>query len=77
MHCRPMQRYYFHFEGSRPHTDKAGEFLKSDEAAWDAALRLVRDVENGLRPGDQWILCVSSDDTPVFILRMTTERCRK
>ena len=77
MHCRPMQRYCFHFEGSRPYTDEAGELLKSDEAAWDAALRLVRDVENRLRPGDQWTLRVFSEDTPVFILlRMTTERCR-
>ncbi|MGY3239983.1 hypothetical protein ACVMAJ_006873 [Bradyrhizobium sp. USDA 4448] len=76
MHCWPMRKYYFHFEGSRPHTDEAGEFLKSDEAAWQAALHLVRDVENGLRPGEQWSLRVFSDDTSVFVLRMTTERCR-
>ncbi|WP_145641660.1 DUF6894 family protein [Bradyrhizobium daqingense] len=71
-----MRRYYFHFEGNRPHTDETGEFLEDDEAAWAAALRLVRDVENGLRPGENWTLRVVSEDTPVYILRVMTKRYR-
>lgn len=70
-----MPRYYFHFEGSRPHTDDTGEFLKDDKAAWKAALRLARDVEDGLQPGEDWTLRVLNETKPVFILRMTTQRC--
>jgi hypothetical protein len=71
-----MLRYYFHFEGSRPHTDEAGEFLKSDEAAWEIALRLARDVEHGLQPGDEWTLRVVNEEELVFILTMTTKHFR-
>jgi hypothetical protein len=70
-----MLRYYFHFEGSRPHADETGELLKGDDAAWEAALRLVRDVEHGLRPGEDWTLRVVNETGPVFILTMTTKRC--
>jgi hypothetical protein len=70
-----MRRYYFHFDGSRPHVDDTGEILKNDEAAWAAALRLARDVEHGLRPGADWTLRVVNETRPVFILTMTTKRC--
>jgi hypothetical protein len=70
-----MPRYYFHFEGSRPHIDETGELLKSDEAAWELALRLARDVEHGLQPGEDWTLRVVDGTRPVFILTMTTRRC--
>ncbi|WP_377830934.1 tRNA 5-methylaminomethyl-2-thiouridine synthase (plasmid) [Bradyrhizobium lupini] len=52
-----------------------GELLKSDEAAWEAALRLARDVEHGLRPGESWTLRIECENRPVFILSMTTKRC--
>ncbi|MGY4370543.1 hypothetical protein ACVW1A_006608 [Bradyrhizobium sp. LB1.3] len=68
-----MLRYYFHFEGSRPHADETGELLKRDDAAWEAALRLVRDVEQ--RPGEDWTLRVVNETGPDFILTMTTKRC--
>jgi hypothetical protein len=49
-----MPRYFFHFEGQQPHTDTTGEALTDDEAAWREAVRLSRDVEHALRPGDSW-----------------------
>ena len=52
-----MQRYYFHFEGNRPHTDTTGEMLLDDEAAWREAVRLLRDVEHAvLRARRAWPL---------------------
>ena len=53
-----MPRYFFHFEGQQPHTDTTGEALTDDEAAWREAVRLSRDVEHALRPGDSWTLSV-------------------
>ena len=70
-----MPRYYFHFRGTRPHTDETGELHSGDDAAWEAALRLARDVEHGLRPGEDWTLCVVNETRPIFILTMMTKRC--
>lgn len=71
-----MRRYYFHFEGSRPHEDKTGELLPSDAAAWALALRLARDVEHGSQPGEHWSVRVLDGTEPVFLLTMTTKRFR-
>jgi hypothetical protein len=71
-----MPRYYFNFEGRRPHDDRTGEVLRDDEAAWREAVRLVRDVEDRLQPGDEWKLRVLEEKVPVFVLTITTRRCR-
>lgn len=71
-----MQRYYFHFEGQQPQTDTTGEALLDDEAAWREAVRLSRDVEHALRPGDSWTLSVFDGTEPVFVLAMVTRRFR-
>jgi hypothetical protein len=84
-HCRnifrgcglpDIRRYYFHFEGNKPHTDTTGEMLPDDEAAWREAVRLLRDVEDAVRPGDGWTLCVSDGDEPVFVLALVTRKYR-
>jgi len=71
-----MPRYFFHFEGHKPHTDTTGEILAGDEAAWREAVRLSRDVEHALRPGDSWTLGVYEESEPVFVLAMVTRRFR-
>jgi hypothetical protein len=71
-----MPRYFFHFEGQQPHTDTTGEALLNDEAAWREAVRLSRDVEHALRPGDSWTLSVFDGNEPVFVLAMVTRRFR-
>ena len=71
-----MPRYFFHFEGTRPHRDTTGENLSDDEAAWREAIRLSRDIEHGVRPGDDWTLRVFDDSEPVFVLAMITQRYR-
>jgi hypothetical protein len=62
-----MPRYFFHFEGQQPHTDTTGDALTDDEAAWREAVRLSRDVEHALRPGDSWTLSVFDGTGPVFV----------
>ena len=71
-----MRRYYFHFEGNKPHTDTMGEMLPDDETAWREAVRLLRDVEHDVRPGESWTLCVSDEGEPVFVLALVTRKFR-
>lgn len=51
-----MPRYFFHFNGSRAHRDDIGELLDHDMAAWQQSLRMLRDLEHGFGPGDDWRL---------------------
>jgi hypothetical protein len=71
-----MARYFFHIEGEKPHRDEIGEDLPDDEAAWRAAMRLARDVEDNLRPGQTWHLDIRDRDEPVYIIAITTHRQR-
>lgn len=71
-----MRRYFFHFEGQKPYTDTTGEVLADDAAAWREAVRLSRDVEHALRPGDSWTLHVFDGTEPVFVLALVTRRFR-
>ena len=41
-----MALYFFHISNGHPFTDSAGEELPDDAAAWDQAVRTVRDVES-------------------------------
>lgn len=36
----------------KPFNDDAGEVFHDDAAAWEAAVRLTRDIENALEPGE-------------------------
>lgn len=73
---RLMARYYFHIDGQCPHCDEYGEDLPHDEAAWQAALRLMRDIEDGFRPGHTWRLDVHDGTVPVYLVEITTHRRR-
>ncbi len=61
-----MPRYFFHIDGQRPFHDETGETHKNDRAAWTAALRFARDVEENLVPGDRWGLKVCREETAIY-----------
>ena len=50
--------------------------VPSEEAAWEEALRLVRDIETALRPGETWVLTVDEGESPVFRIRIETTDLR-
>ncbi len=57
-----MPLFRFHISGSRPFVDGDGTELASVEVAWEEAVRLVRDIEVFLAPGENWMLEVSQGD---------------
>jgi hypothetical protein len=67
-----MPTYQFRISGSNPFYD-ADMQLPSSEAAWEEALRLVRDIEDSLRPGDSWTLNVGEEGMAIFRISVTTE----
>lgn len=71
-----MPRYYFNIDGDHPFRDELGEELADDAAAWAEALRLGRDVEGKLKPGQRWQLYVVENGTPVFIISVASRRLR-
>lgn len=71
-----MTRYFFHIDGKRPHRDDLGEEHPDDAAAWRAAIRFTRDVEDGFEPGHAWHLEVYDGKVPVYIVEITTHRRR-
>ena len=71
-----MPRYYFNIDGVHPFRDEHGEELADDVAAWTEALRLGRDLEGKLRPGQKWQLYVVVDGTPVFVISVASRRLR-
>jgi hypothetical protein len=71
-----MPRYYFNIHGDHPFQDELGEELADDAAAWVEALRLSRDVEGKLNPGQRWQLYVVENGTPVFIVSVASRRLR-
>lgn len=71
-----MKRYFFHIEGESPYRDEIGEELRDDEAAWREAMRMVRDVESNLRPGQSWHLDVRAGRVAVYLVEIKTHRRR-
>jgi Domain of unknown function (DUF6894) len=71
-----MTRYFFHIDGNRPHRDGLGEDHPDDDAAWQAAIRLTRDIEDGFRPGHSWRLEVHDGTVPVYLVEIKTVRRR-
>jgi hypothetical protein len=71
-----MARYFFHIDGQRPHRDELGEDLPHDEAAWQAAVRLTRDIEDGFQPGHAWRLEVYDAKAPIYLIEIVTSRRR-
>jgi len=71
-----MARYFFHIDGDRPHRDEHGEECPHDAAAWQAAVRLTRDIEDGFQPGQQWRLEVHDGIVPVYLVEIVARRLR-
>ena len=71
-----MARYYFDIDNGHPHRDEVGEDLPDDQAAWRAAIRFSRDIEDKLAPGGTWNLLVRSREAPVFRIEIKTEWVR-
>jgi hypothetical protein len=68
-----MPKYFFHIEGSRPYRDKFGEELPNDRMAWREAMRLARDIEDTLEPGQNWRLIVVDGQAVIYVIAITTE----
>jgi uncharacterized protein DUF6894 len=71
-----MHIYQFHIAGIRPFHDAEGMELADADTAWAEALRLVRDVEGSLQPGESWSLDVVEDGTTIFCIRLETANLR-
>jgi hypothetical protein len=71
-----MHIYQFHIAGLRPFQDAEGVELADAETAWGEALRLVRDIEGSLQPGESWSLDVVEDGTTIFCIRLATADLR-
>jgi hypothetical protein len=48
----------------------------TEEAAWQEALRLVRDIETSLKPNESWVLTVIEHDELIFRISIATEDLR-
>ncbi len=70
-----MPSYQFKISGSKPFLD-ADVQLPSSRVAWEEALRLVRDIETTLQPGDSWTLDVGEEGTAIFSISVTSEQFR-
>jgi Domain of unknown function (DUF6894) len=70
-----MPTYQFKISGSKPFLDTDVQ-LPCSKAAWEEALRLVRDIETTLQPGDSWTLDVGEEGTAIFRISVTTEQFR-
>jgi hypothetical protein len=71
-----MRTYQFHIAGLRPFHDTDGMELPDAETAWSEALRLVRDIEGSLQPGEGWSLDVVEDGTTIYRISLETADLR-
>jgi uncharacterized protein DUF6894 len=71
-----MHIYQFHIAGRRPFHDAEGVELADSDTAWAEALRLVRDIEGSLQPGESWSLDVVEDGTTIFRIKLETAKLR-
>jgi hypothetical protein len=71
-----MPQYFFHIDGDHPSRDESGEQLENDAAAWAEALRLSRDIEGKMKPGQRWRLYVVETGEPVLLISIATRRLR-
>lgn len=71
-----MARYYFSISNGQPFSDRDGEELPDDHAAWQEALRTVRDVESALdlNEASNWSLEVKRGDTPIFRIHVSAKK---
>jgi hypothetical protein len=76
-----MPVYFFYVRNIPSELDDIGKDLPNDEAAWREAKALTaaifKDVDGGIRPGDEWALTVTAEHrAPVFQIQIITEKLR-
>ena len=69
-----MRTFQFTIADSKLFTDEVQ--LPSEEAAWEEALRLVRDVETSMKLNESWVLTVSERGSQLFRINVTTQDLR-
>ena len=66
-----MTLYHYDISGDHPYRDEDGTEHVGDRAAWRVAVKLVRDVEEHLRPNGKWALTVRSGERVVYVIEVT------
>ncbi|WP_394570356.1 DUF6894 family protein [Bradyrhizobium sp. 31Argb] len=71
-----MPRYFFHISNGHPFRDPKGEELRDDNAAWEQALRTVRDIESSLDldGSPEWSIEVKRGHSSIFRIDVSARR---
>ena len=71
-----MPRYFFDISNGHPFHDPAGEELADDNAAWQEALRTVRDIEANLHldSASVWSVEVKRGERSIFRIDVSARR---
>lgn len=69
-----MPIYHFKISGPQPFDPDGGFELADDAEAWAEARSLIRDAEESLMPGEDWVLDVRRADVPLFRIKLQSER---
>jgi hypothetical protein len=71
-----MARYFFHISNGQPFSDPEGQELPNDRAAWQEAIRTVRDVETtlDLEGSPCWSLEVQRDGRSIFRIDVSARK---
>ncbi len=68
-----MAQYYYDISGDSPFRDEEGAEHRDDKAAWRDAVRMIRDVEEHLRPDGTWLLTVREGSRTVYSIGVTSK----
>ncbi|MGY3604415.1 MULTISPECIES: DUF6894 family protein [unclassified Bradyrhizobium] len=76
VHALVMPHYFFHISNGHPFKDTSGEELPDDNAAWQEALRTVRDIEVNLDldGANVWSVEVKREDRSIFQIHVSARR---
>jgi hypothetical protein len=68
-----MPRYFYDIAGDHPFLHEEGVEHPDDKAAWREAMRLMRDVEETLRPYGRWALTVRQGKRVVYLIDLSAK----
>jgi uncharacterized protein DUF6894 len=71
-----MPQYFFNITNGHPFKDPLGEDLPDDNAAWEQAVKTVRDIESSLDldGSRHWSLEVKREATSIFRIDVSAKR---
>jgi uncharacterized protein DUF6894 len=71
-----MPQYFFNITNGHPFKDPLGEDLPDDDAAWEQAVKTVRDIEASLNldGSSEWSLEVKRGQTSIFRIDVSAQR---